>query len=169
MSFVSDDSYRVAINMNTHDQSCSFMAAVTHLLCLRFHLEQQVMSLGTMSTSFQATGTPISSKSNPSEHLFNPILKTSFHVRPSVFQELGTSPQRNRYSAFLFSWWYAIYWCTVAVNIYSHLIGSVLFFALAFYFYDKVYPRYPNTSFADIVVFSTFFFGVAICFLLSAT
>ena len=59
--------------------------------------------------------------------------------------------------------------CTVAVNIYSHLIGSILFFMLAFYFYGMVYPRYPDASFADILVFSTFFFGVAICFLLSAT
>lgn len=55
------------------------------------------------------------------------------------------------------------------VNIYSHLIGSVLFVALAFYFYGQVYPRYSNANFADILVFSTFYFGVAICFLLSAT
>lgn len=59
--------------------------------------------------------------------------------------------------------------CIVAVNIYSHLIGSVLFVALAFYFYGQVYPRYSNANFADILVFSTFYFGVAICFLLSAT
>lgn len=87
---MSDNSHRVAILLNTHDQHGSFMAAVTHLLCLRFRLEQQVISLGIMSTSFQATGTPVSSESNSGE--FNLILKTCFHVRPSVCQELGTSP-----------------------------------------------------------------------------
>ena len=58
---------------------------------------------------------------------------------------------------------------TFAVNIHSHLIGSLLFFALPFILYDALYPRYETASKADIIVFSTFFFGVAICFLLSAT
>ncbi|KAH6662684.1 hemolysin-III related-domain-containing protein [Halenospora varia] len=43
----------------------------------------------------------------------------------------------------------------VVVNIYSHLIGGVLFAILLFYL-------------GDIVVFLTFFFGMAVCFFLSA-
>ncbi|KAI9669491.1 MAG: hypothetical protein M1829_005080 [Trizodia sp. TS-e1964] len=54
------------------------------------------------------------------------------------------------------------------VNIYSHLFGAVLFVALPFYTYSRVYPRYSSAQLGDIIVFSTFFFGVAICFFLSA-
>ncbi|KAF2466064.1 Hly-III related protein [Lindgomyces ingoldianus] len=55
------------------------------------------------------------------------------------------------------------------VNIFSHLIGSVLFFTLPVPVYYILQPRYSTASTADLIVFSTFFFGVAICFLLSAT
>jgi adiponectin receptor len=54
-------------------------------------------------------------------------------------------------------------------NIFSHLIGSALFFGLPIPVYSALQPRYPSASTADVVVFSTFFFGVAICFALSAT
>lgn len=54
-----------------------------------------------------------------------------------------------------------------SVNIFSHLIGSVLFFSLPFIIYRELQPRYESANTADIVVFTTFFFGVAICFALS--
>ncbi|KAG4034507.1 hypothetical protein MFRU_003g04670 [Monilinia fructicola] len=54
------------------------------------------------------------------------------------------------------------------VNIYSHLLGAILFATLPFVLYRQIAPRYATAAIADIVVFSTFFFGVAICFLLSA-
>ncbi|KAF2112926.1 hemolysin-III related-domain-containing protein, partial [Lophiotrema nucula] len=54
------------------------------------------------------------------------------------------------------------------VNTHSHLIGSALFFFLPFPTYKTLQPRYGGASVSDIIVFSTFFFGVAICFLLSA-
>ncbi|KAH3919625.1 hypothetical protein HBI56_029110 [Parastagonospora nodorum] len=54
------------------------------------------------------------------------------------------------------------------VNIFSHLIGSVLFLALPVPVYRSLKPRYNTATTADIVVFSTFFFGVATCFALSA-
>ncbi|EOA88720.1 uncharacterized protein SETTUDRAFT_159912 [Exserohilum turcica Et28A] len=61
-------------------------------------------------------------------------------------------------------------WCihNETANIYSHIIGSVIFFALPVPVYYYLEPRYANASTADMVVFSTFFFGVAICFALSA-
>lgn len=55
------------------------------------------------------------------------------------------------------------------VNIYSHLLGSTLFAYLPLYTYTQLYPRYSSANLADVLVFSAFFFGVAICFLLSAT
>ncbi|MCJ1312303.1 hypothetical protein MMC25_005977 [Agyrium rufum] len=56
------------------------------------------------------------------------------------------------------------------VNIYSHLIGSTIFFVSPFYVYHELSgPRYASATWADLVVWSTFFFGVAICFALSAT
>ncbi|KAG9247733.1 hemolysin-III related-domain-containing protein [Calycina marina] len=55
------------------------------------------------------------------------------------------------------------------LNIYSHLFGGVLFAILPFYVYSTAYPRYSNAQLGDIVVFSTFFFGVAVCFFLSAS
>jgi len=55
------------------------------------------------------------------------------------------------------------------VNIWSHIFGSILFFSLPAIVFREVLPRYGTADRADIIVFSTFFFGVAICFLLSAT
>lgn len=54
------------------------------------------------------------------------------------------------------------------VNIYSHLLGAVLFFGLPVLCYRSL--SLPGIlDLADIIVFSTFFFGVAVCFLLSST
>ena len=55
-----------------------------------------------------------------------------------------------------------------SVNIYSHLFGSALFAVMPVYVFEGVLPLYPTAGFADIVVFSTFYCGVAICFLFSA-
>lgn len=56
-----------------------------------------------------------------------------------------------------------------SVNIFSHLIGSILFFSLPFIIYRELQPYYESATTADIVVFATFFFGVATCFALSVT
>ena len=57
----------------------------------------------------------------------------------------------------------------VSVNIYSHLFGSLLFCLLALYTFHKVYSGQSSAGVVDVVVFAVFFFGVAVCFLLSAT
>ena len=54
------------------------------------------------------------------------------------------------------------------MNIYSHLIGGLLFATLLLYVYVMVYPRYAVAKQGDIFVFSTFLFGVAVCFFLLA-
>lgn len=56
-----------------------------------------------------------------------------------------------------------------SVNIYTHLLGAIIFAALPFYMQSKVYAQQPNIELGDIVVFLIFFLSVAICFLLSAT
>ncbi|CAG8959934.1 hypothetical protein HYFRA_00012651 [Hymenoscyphus fraxineus] len=54
------------------------------------------------------------------------------------------------------------------INIWSHLLGGLIFATLPIFVYVTVLPRYDNARTGDIIVFSTFFFGVAICFFLSA-
>ncbi|RPB12403.1 Hly-III related protein, partial [Morchella conica CCBAS932] len=48
------------------------------------------------------------------------------------------------------------------VNIYTHLLGSLLFFALPWYLYT------PRATLGDIIVFSIYFLGVGFCFFFSA-
>ncbi|KAH8814042.1 hemolysin-III channel protein-like protein Izh2 [Hyaloscypha sp. PMI_1271] len=56
------------------------------------------------------------------------------------------------------------------VNIYTHLLGAAIFLALPFFIFKKEIPaRYVIATQADVVVCSTYFLGVAICFCLSAT
>ncbi|CAG8971203.1 hypothetical protein HYALB_00010576 [Hymenoscyphus albidus] len=54
------------------------------------------------------------------------------------------------------------------VNIWSHLLGGLMFATLPIFVYITILPRYDNARTGDIIVFSKFFFGVAICFFLSA-
>lgn len=55
------------------------------------------------------------------------------------------------------------------VNIYTHLIGAAFFSLTPIYLLRLVYGYHPLATRQDIFVFSTFFYGVAICFLLSST
>lgn len=55
------------------------------------------------------------------------------------------------------------------VNIYTHVVGAAFFLAMPIYAYKALYLHYPQATRADIVVFSTFFYGVSICFFLSVT
>ena len=55
------------------------------------------------------------------------------------------------------------------VNVHSHSLGAMLFFSLPYFTYKHFSPRISLIGTSDVVVFSTFFFGVATCFLLSST
>lgn len=55
------------------------------------------------------------------------------------------------------------------INIYSHVVGAAIFLIAPVFAYEALYLRYPLASPADIFVFSTFFYGVSICFVFSAT
>ncbi|KAL9534612.1 ADIPOR-like receptor [Sphaerulina musiva] len=58
------------------------------------------------------------------------------------------------------------------INAYSHLVGSAIFLALPWYFYEKIYNDTTITPYGqlvDLVVVSTYCLGVAVCFAFSAT
>ena len=57
----------------------------------------------------------------------------------------------------------------IIVNIYSHVIGAAIFFALPVYLVKtEIPPRYLIAIAADKVVCLIYCLGVAICFCLSA-
>lgn len=56
-----------------------------------------------------------------------------------------------------------------SVNIWTHLVGSLVFPAVGFFMYSIVAPRYPSANSDDILVFSCFFGGAAVCLGMSAT
>jgi adiponectin receptor len=47
-------------------------------------------------------------------------------------------------------------------------LGAVLFASLPYWLYREAQSRYLQAGIADIIVFSTFFYGVSICLALSA-
>lgn len=54
------------------------------------------------------------------------------------------------------------------VNIYSHIIGALVFLSLpAYVFAISIPPRYRVATATDVLVCSTYFLGVAVCFTLS--
>lgn len=53
------------------------------------------------------------------------------------------------------------------VNIWSHLLGSLLFCVFLLYSYLSFTPRYVHASSTDKLALAIFFSGVIICFLLS--
>ncbi|KAI9851026.1 MAG: hypothetical protein M1838_004637 [Thelocarpon superellum] len=55
------------------------------------------------------------------------------------------------------------------VNIYSHLIGAILFSITSVVLFDTLGSRYPTASKADVLAFGCFFLGAAICLGMSAT
>jgi predicted membrane channel-forming protein YqfA (hemolysin III family) len=55
----------------------------------------------------------------------------------------------------------------MAVNIWSHLLGACLFFALIPFAYLGIIPRYRTAVNGDGLALVIFFSGVVICFVLS--
>ena len=53
------------------------------------------------------------------------------------------------------------------VNIYSHLIGSVVFITCSYWFHRELVARYESASKTDIFVFDVFFLGAISCLALS--
>jgi channel protein (hemolysin III family) len=56
-----------------------------------------------------------------------------------------------------------------SVNIWSHLLGALLFLYTGLFFYQEVAPRYESANESDLLVFSCFFGGAVACLGMSAT
>lgn len=56
-----------------------------------------------------------------------------------------------------------------SVNIYSHLLGAVIFSLSGLIIYTIVKPRYVSATSSDVIVFGCFFTGAATCLGMSAT
>ncbi|KAE8445831.1 hypothetical protein EG329_012754 [Mollisiaceae sp. DMI_Dod_QoI] len=56
-----------------------------------------------------------------------------------------------------------------SVNIYSHLLGAVVFTAIGIVLYIAIKPRYESAAPSDILAFGCFFAGAALCLGMSAT
>lgn len=54
------------------------------------------------------------------------------------------------------------------VNIYSHLVGAILFISLPNIFWLEIFPYRNVAQNGDVIVLSIFFSNVSLCFLLSA-
>jgi adiponectin receptor len=54
-------------------------------------------------------------------------------------------------------------------NIYSHLVGAILFFAYAFHVYERITTRYATADKFDLLAFGVFISSAIICFGVSAT
>lgn len=56
-----------------------------------------------------------------------------------------------------------------SVNIYSHLLGAVVFSAAGVVIYTAIKPRYETAALPDILAFACFFLGAALCLGMSGT
>ncbi|KAH6646394.1 hemolysin-III channel protein Izh2 [Truncatella angustata] len=56
-----------------------------------------------------------------------------------------------------------------SVNIWTHLLGALVFPAVGVFMHSIVAPRYPGASSGDVLVFACFFGGAAVCLGMSAT
>lgn len=61
------------------------------------------------------------------------------------------------------------YWHNETINIYSHLVPALLSLPCAVAAYQLLQPRYDQASNADVIAFSCFFLGAALCLGMSAT
>ncbi|OJJ51506.1 hypothetical protein ASPZODRAFT_138594 [Penicilliopsis zonata CBS 506.65] len=71
--------------------------------------------------------------------------------------------------SFLISFQSLTYIHNETVNIYSHLLPSLLAIPAAVVLYRALEPRYESAAHSDIVVFACFFAGAAFCLGMSAT
>lgn len=55
------------------------------------------------------------------------------------------------------------------INIWSHLLGAIVFLTISAFLYHVVAARYPTATTSDILAFTSFFTGCAVCLGMSAT
>ncbi|KAH6616469.1 hemolysin-III related-domain-containing protein [Boeremia exigua] len=78
----------------------------------------------------------------------------------------GYRPASNSYAK---SWKSLLYIHNETVNIYTHLVGALLFFIASYFMYNELQPRYETASKQDLWVFGCFFAGAVACLGMSGT
>ncbi|KAK4188442.1 hemolysin-III related-domain-containing protein [Podospora australis] len=86
--------------------------------------------------------------------------------RDNAFIRTGYRPTSNSFHKSFAS---LRYLHNESVNIWSHLLGAILFSVGGTYLYYLIRPRYASASSADVVVFACFFLGAFLCLGMSAT
>lgn len=86
--------------------------------------------------------------------------------RDNHFIHTGYRESRSSYTHSLRSLFYLH---NESVNIWSHLLGCIVFLAGGTYVFHVVHPRYESASAADVAVFACFFGGAVACLGMSAT
>lgn len=86
--------------------------------------------------------------------------------RDNAFLLTGYRATSNSYASSLHS---LLYLHNESVNIWSHLLGAILFLLSGIFLRSVVLPRYPIASQADLVAFACFFGGAVACLGMSAT
>lgn len=79
------------------------------------------------------------------------------------------SGYRQSQSSYTHSFRSLFYLHNESVNIWTHLLGAILFLGSAAYVDRVVRPRYASASDADVLVFACFFGGAVVCLGMSAT
>jgi adiponectin receptor len=95
-----------------------------------------------------------------------------------LWDDLPSWQQDNHYiysgyrpasASFKKSWASLGYLHNESVNIYSHLVPAVIFSAAGVVIYTVVQPRYESATSSDVLAFSCFFAGAALCLGMSGT
>ena len=76
---------------------------------------------------------------------------------------------RRASNSYLKSFGSLSYWHNETINVYSHLIPALLSLPCAIAIYKLLQPRYERATQSDVIVFSCFFLGSALCLGMSAT
>ena len=86
--------------------------------------------------------------------------------RDNHFIHTGYRSTSNSYQK---SFWSIFYLHNEFVNVWTHLLGAILFTFGGFFLYNVIAPRYEPASESDVLVFACFFLGAFCCLGMSAT
>lgn len=79
------------------------------------------------------------------------------------------SGYRGASNSYAKSWKSLLYIHNETVNIYTHLLGAVIFLVTSYLLFGELKPRYDTASKEDVYVFACFFAGAVACLGMSGT
>ena len=87
-------------------------------------------------------------------------------MKDNHYIQTGYRPVSNSYSTSASS---ITYLHNESVNIWTHLLGAILAVISALVMYTSIRPRFAKATNEDVLAFSCFFLGAAVCLGMSAT